>query len=164
MYARFDSAEIRECIVGLKKYNLEDFKIEIIPTSEVSPNKIKELEAKLISVEDVKTKFEEIKKGNAEKDLETQTLRTKLDSFLADTIPFAMLSKEAKTLFPDLQKVTIANKAQSTDFKSDINIPIVIVKWSSKKYQSTMIRDEKKLSEWMQMRVGLDTLELVRTR
>ena len=104
MYARIDSTEIRECVEGLKKHRLENFKIEIIPTSEINPSKIRELEAKLISVEDVKNQFEEIKSGSKEKDLETQNLRMQLDSIMADTLPFAMLSKEAKTLFPDLQK------------------------------------------------------------
>jgi len=163
MYARMDSTEIQECEAGLIKHKLEDFNIEIIPTSEVNPSKIKELEAKLISVEAVKNKFDEIKKGAVKKDLETQNLKTQIDSFRRDTIPFVALSREAKTIFPDLEKLTIA-KGQTTDFKSKVKVPMVLVKWNAKKYESAMNRDEEKLTEWMQLRAGLDTLDLIRMR
>jgi uncharacterized hydrophobic protein (TIGR00271 family) len=158
-----DSSEFLTFEEGLKKHKLGNFKIEIIPTSEINPNKIKELEAKLTSVENVESKFEEIKRGSQEKEKESNDLKMQLDSIIGDTFPFITLSTEAKILFPDLRKVSIA-KAQSTDFQLDINIPIVLVQWPPNKYQSAMARDEKKLTNWMQMRAGLDTLELVRMR
>ncbi len=54
------------------------------------------------------------KKGRQEEDIKTQKLQSKLNSILAHTIPFVTLSKESKTLFPDLEKVTLA-KAQSCE-------------------------------------------------
>ena len=164
MYMPIDSSEFNTYKEGLIKHNLKKFNIDILTTSEIDPGKISKLEAEVSNVKDKAQQLEEIKKIRTIEEQRVLNLESKMDSISADTIHFHTVSTEAKTLFPDLEKVILANKAQSTDFKKGLKIPIMAVKWKRGKYQSAMSRDEKKLGEWMKMRVGMDTLDVIRLR
>ncbi len=164
MYMPIDSSEFTKYEEGLEKFNLSDFKIDILTTSDIDPGKISKLEAEVSDVKDKARQLEEIKKIRSEEEKRILTLRSQLDSIIADTFPYNIVSTEAKVLFPDLEKVIIADKSHTTDFKTDVDIPLVVVKWRRGKYQSAMARDESKLTDWMKMRVGIDTLDLVRIK
>ncbi len=147
---------------GLEAYNLGNTVIEIISTSEIDVGKFKQLQTQIQDFEGVYKQLEATKEAQSMEDSKVVILNHKLDSLRRDTIPFQDIIKEAKVLFPQLERLAFT-KGQVTDFKvTEKDLPILLVRWERAYARKNPKRDEAKLSEFVKIRAKLDTIDLVR--
>ena len=95
------------------------------------------------------------------KDQEISRLVYQLDSLKIDTVIFKSARKELKVLYPLLNDIQYARMQTIQNDSSSVIIPTFLVKWNAKKSKSTRLRDEERMTQFLLLREGLDTLQIV---
>ncbi len=93
------------------------------------------------------------------KDREISRLHHQLDSLRADTVIFRAAAKELRVLFPELEEIRYA-KMQTAG--QTYVMPTFLLKWSDRKKQKDRQNDERRIEDFLRIREGLDTLQIVR--
>jgi uncharacterized hydrophobic protein (TIGR00271 family) len=79
-----------------------------------------------------------------------------------DSIPFKNLYKEIRIQYPKVERLAFARTVEmGQDGKVD-SIPTFLVRWDSKMVSQDRIRQETVMKAWLQTRLELDTLRVVR--
>jgi uncharacterized hydrophobic protein (TIGR00271 family) len=79
-----------------------------------------------------------------------------------DSIPFKNLYKEIRIQYPEVERLAFARTVEmGQDGKVD-SIPTFLVRWDSKMVSQDRIRQETVMKAWLQTRLELDTLRVVR--
>lgn len=73
-------------------------------------------------------------------------------------IPFTQISQEVKKLFPNIKQIGFSQMIE-TNFKKVDTIPTFIIQWQKK--LSGKQKENKKLRNWLKIRLKLDTLKLI---
>ncbi len=126
---------------------------------------------------DSRRQLEELKasKSNKDKLIEQSVVKQKgyeqeiaglvyqIDSLQSDTMLFRKMSEEVKILFPDLEYISLANKAIHANLNEQINasIPVLYLKWKEVRgnaAKKAQLEDENTLIHFVRQRVELDTL------
>ena len=92
-----------------------------------------------------------------DKDARIQLLENELLRYRSAGIPFQAISREAKINYTNLEQLSYSNNIV-TDFTSMDTIPTFNVKWDNSLSRNARQREMKKLREWLQVRLSLDTL------
>lgn len=88
-------------------------------------------------------------------------VRIQSDSMQHDSVRFQTIAKEAKIFLKDLKSMQYA-KMQSTDFESfSTDIPTLLVRWESKKTNSSKKESEQMLYDFVKQKAELDTLQII---
>lgn len=96
------------------------------------------------------------------RETEVEKLQKQIDSLNTDLKIFNEVSKEVKSLFPDLEEIGFS-QIQKTDFDTTINhIPTFLLKWNKKKTLRQQKVDSKRLEDFIKIRANLDTVLLVK--
>jgi len=74
-------------------------------------------------------------------------------------IPFADISSEARTNYENLASLSYAPTI-TTDFSKTDTIPVFEVKWKSNAKRADTVRDAKKLSDWLKLRLKNNKIQL----
>jgi len=80
-----------------------------------------------------------------------------------DSIPFSSLKEELKIQYEDLKmfaysKAIVANVgANSVD-----TVPTLLVRWTEGVQEEILIKKEEKISKWLSVRLGLDSVNVIR--
>ena len=145
----------------LKKFNLENTTLDIIPTSEVDLEKVKQLETQLTGFEQIASQLTVTREEKLVRDQKIDSLTNYLRDIMADTIPFAQISGELKALFPDLESCAFA-QMQYSDFDSyERERPVLYLKWPDKKRTRDRKEDEVKIRDFVRQRTPLDTIYIL---
>lgn len=152
---------IKEYQEGLLKYGIEDTKIQLIPTSEISLEKFEQLNAKVTNVDLAFSKqLDQALQAKSEKDILIEDLKLQLDSLQRDSLPYFQLCMQAKTVFTDLQKIDIATN-QTTNTGGP-KMPVVLVNWQKGKSRLSKKESEAKLYNFIKVSTKVDTLQIIR--
>ncbi|MFK8101433.1 MAG: DUF389 domain-containing protein [Saprospiraceae bacterium] len=146
---------------GLVKYGIEDTKIQLIPTSEISLEKFEQLKAKVTNVDlEFSKQLDQALQAKSEKDILIERLKLRLDSLQRDSLPYFQLCMQAKTVFTDLQKIDIATN--QTINAGGQKTPIVLVNWQKGKSIRSKRESEAKLYNFIKVSTKVDTLQIIR--
>ena len=77
----------------------------------------------------------------------------------AKEVPFKEISQEAKTIYENMESLGFAY-AIKTDFEKIDTVPVFEVKWRKGLMLSQSSEDQKKLHNWLKVRLKDTTLQL----
>ena len=95
-----------------------------------------------------------------DKDARIRLLEEELVKYRNSGIPFATISKEAKINYSNIEEMSYASTLV-TNFSKIDTIPTFNVKWNSQINRNTRNSEMAKLEQWLQVRLGLDTLRVI---
>ena len=141
-----------------------DKKIKIKPfqNNEIPFDDIKKLEDQITGVQgDLAKKLSNTAQLQDEKEKRIEGLLATIDS-IKTTVPFKQICREAKTVFPQLEEIGFGkSEVNNLENGGSKDIPLLLIKWSKKKYKKTILPDEQKLQNFIQLRAKLDTVQIV---
>lgn len=94
-----------------------------------------------------------------DKDARIRLLEEELVKYRSSGIPFATISREAKINYSNIEEMSYANNLV-TNFSKIDTIPTFNVRWNSNLSRNTRNAEMKKLQQWLQVRLALDTLRV----
>ena len=94
-----------------------------------------------------------------DKDARIRLLEEELTKYRGAGIPFERLSREARINYKGLEELSYANSI-TTNFKRIDTITTFSVKWDKSLSAANQEVERKKLYEWLQVRLSLDTLQV----
>lgn len=94
-----------------------------------------------------------------EKDIRIRELESQLRRYYDEQVMFDRVVKEIEINYSDLRQVSFAREFRS-NFKKIDTVNILSVKWKVKVKRRDQNRQEKKLKEWMELRLKLNNLEI----
>jgi len=146
---------------GLKKLDIENTKIEIIPTSEIKLSNLKSLESKITGVEKLATQLEVARIENEEKDQMVAFLKTEVADRTMDSTSFIKLCDELKILYPEINKVSFSF-AQAYDYEAySDKYPIILIDWNKAVRSTTRDRNTQKIKDWIMLRDGYEEVKII---
>jgi len=135
--------------------------IDIIKTSEVDLAKYNKLETRLDGFKKIADQLEVAKESQSNDQLKIIELQTRLDSIHADTLPFQKIYTELQAAFPSINQVAFA-EARESNFNKMADMPILLLNWKKKTPLSAQRKEEPRILDFVKVRIGLDTLKLVK--
>ena len=145
--------------LGLKTVGLENTKIEIISTSEITMDNILSLDKKINGMEEMASKLNVVQKEKKETDAAINQLKKELQSFRMDSTNFIQISNELKALNENIVNITYA-KAQTDNFKEYQSDQLLfIIDWNEK--LKTNKEDELMMARFLKQRLNADSLRLI---
>jgi len=146
---------------GLLEKNLNDFDIDIIPTSEIDLDRMHLLESKVSGVEKIASQLEEAKKTEGIHSSEITKLRQELASLQMDSLKFTQMCEELKVIFPKLDEISLSY-AQSYNYsKYTEKTPLIVLEWKSNADARTRKSAAVKIKDLLKLREGFETLEII---
>ncbi len=143
----------------MAEYNLVNTVLNIHQPKDMSGDVAGRLsnEVRVGIVEDLYRKNEEL---IALKDQQIVQLRTRLESYKKDSIPFEKIYKEVGIVYPDIERFSFAQSVVVTNAGLD-TLPTFIIGW--KDGLSVKSRSEKQvmLELWLKQRLDLDTARVI---
>ncbi len=137
---------------GLKKVNLRNTTVEILPTSEIPLDKIKEIEEEITNLYSSKSDLKQL----LEQQQQVLNNMQEIDSIKTDT-NINDVEIELKTLFPELESAIIAQKEYQSVDSTNQDMHLVILKWNKKSKRS----DDQKIQDFLKLRVNVDSILIV---
>ncbi len=154
-------AKIEEWKIDVKQYpNLEDVVLEVHQGSDQSSEMAARLSTEVRAgiLEDLYVRNQQVVE---DKDARIRLLEEELIKYRSSGIPFEKISKEAKINYSNLEELSFASSLV-TNFSRIDTIPTFNVRWSSNLNRAARQNEMKKLGEWLQVRLALDTLAINR--
>lgn len=142
---------------GLELENITNTTIEIIPTSEINLDKVRNLENQLLEVgEQINSKIVRLENERRQKDEIITNLKERTNFLKQDSVMFDRISRDLKIFFPDIQSVRLA-VSQYSDFKDlDDKVPLAVVDWSRPSEAEL-----EKCRQFIMKSYNLDTLVMI---
>jgi len=152
----------KNLVAKLPNYKLEDVRLKIIQnrdnTSDIAGQLGEKIKAGIL--EDLYVKNAEQLQN---KDQQIRFLEDQLVEYKKDSIPFSSLKEELQIQYEDLKmfaysKAIVANVgANSVD-----TVPTLLVRWTEGVQEEILIKKEEKISKWLSVRLGLDSVNVIR--
>ena len=139
----------------LPKYGLKNVKLQFVQSQ--APLKQEEIlkESTIEALSAIQPSLD-----NMQAQIDTMSIL--LAKAQADTISFAALKQEIKTLFPDLEEFVFAQQAVRADFQAKQDtMPILLTKWNRRVPSRTRSQHQQKLGSWLQQRMKLDSVQVL---
>ncbi|MCB9234227.1 MAG: DUF389 domain-containing protein [Bacteroidia bacterium] len=145
--------EIDTLAAHLSDHNFKNTSLKVVQTK-FDPTKLNEYDSEMEQVR-------QIVELNNEQDERQQIVIDSLLKLLGparDTVPFADLKKEIKSLYPELRKFSLTKMA-STDFQNkDETHLTAVLKWDKSVKDKARREKEKTMREFLVHRLGVDTM------
>jgi len=144
---------------GLKRIGLENTKIEIIPTSEITMEQLLRLDDKISGIRDLTNQMDIIQNQKTEDEKLIDKLKLELQSYQIDSTSFKQLCDEIRLLEPDIAEVTFA-RGQTSDFSAlGMKKTIIAVTWLNEAEEQE--ERQTKLHEFLKIRMNNDSLRVI---
>ncbi|OEK07912.1 hypothetical protein A8C32_15660 [Flavivirga aquatica] len=154
-----DKATRTDLINELKGYeNIKDFELTINANESRSTD---ELSKSLNRAFDDLDKKDNIISGLQK---EIENLKEEINSIQKGkgNVNFPSLAKDAKIRFKGLESFSYATMLESKDFIKIDTINVVTIRWNGKEKNSSLVTNEKKLSDWLKQELKLKTILIKR--
>ncbi|NRB63078.1 MAG: DUF389 domain-containing protein [Saprospiraceae bacterium] len=147
----------------LNQYSqLTEMKLNFLQNDELEMETVKALQSQMDNLGQIARKLEITNTIRSEQAEEILRLQQQNDSLQMAFVPFENIIQETKVVFPDLMKLGFG-RVKQTDFSDNDNeLPVFLVRWKKGKRSWEIARDEPRLNEYLKVRSGLDTLQLIR--
>ena len=154
---KINEAKIPDYEFALDSLGVKNMEVEIIPTSEIPLDKIKQLESGLDEVgTQLNSQIEQLK----EERIATQRLIDAIDRdpslLLSDSTNFKNAVDKIRIFLPEIEEVGIADVKYGDNEGVSSHLPTALVKWSRPK-----TGEKEKLEDYIKTYFQLDTLKLV---
>ncbi len=110
-------------------------------------------------LEDIYKNQEKIISG---KNAKIEFLENRLIALSRDTLPLKSLKKELAIQYPRIEKFSFAKSIELNEALEYDTIPTILIKWKRGTYRNHIYKKSKSLNDWLQIRLNLDTLRIVR--
>ena len=142
---------------------LQDWRVTILPTSEVNLARVAQLETQIGNNGKMVAHMDSLQNIKTEQELNIQKLKNELRSTMLDSTFFKEVCLQTKVKFPDLSEIAIGI-LPNQDFgtNSTLNKDIVIVRWSEEVNPKSIEIEEAKLKLYLEGRLNKDTIILFR--
>jgi len=110
-------------------------------------------------LEDIYKKQEGIIQG---KNSQIDFLETQLVKIKKDTLPLQKIKKELAIQYPKIEQFAFAKTIQINNSNKYDTIPTLLIHWKKGTYRNHIRNKSKVLEEWMKIRLGLDTLRVIK--
>lgn len=97
----------------------------------------------------------------ADKDARIRLLEEELLKYRAAGIPFQTISREAKINYRNIEEMSYSNRIV-TNFSRTDTIPTFTVRWNPSVSNAVRESETRKLQEWLEVRLSVDTLAVQR--
>ena len=95
-------------------------------------------------------------------------LEAALAEFSGGEVPVGQIAREVAVQYPRLEGLSFGTHVQARrnvsdpaqDFALD-TVPLIVVTWEPGRSSAQRVRDQQLLSEWLRVRLQLDTLEVI---
>jgi uncharacterized hydrophobic protein (TIGR00271 family) len=145
----------------LPDYGIENTRLSLIQNTNLGLEQLNLMQLELNNLGQIADKLENVNEAKSQQEIELERLKARLDSIASDTIPFARVCREAKIVFPKLEKVSYA-RTQQNDFNGHISeVPVFLIKWAADKTRYERTLDEQKLYNLLKVSTELDTLQMI---
>jgi uncharacterized hydrophobic protein (TIGR00271 family) len=146
----------------LEDSGVKNTRLSIIQESDLDLDKVRSMDSKLKDLNAVVSQLETSEQEKKMQTLLIEGLARKVDSLQYGQVPFEQIGNEAKSLYPDLERIGFGN-IQQTNFAEDTRTyPAWLIKWKSGKRSYEITRDEGRLKDYLKVRTKLDTVILIR--
>ncbi|HKK76018.1 MAG TPA: TIGR00341 family protein [Saprospiraceae bacterium] len=146
----------------LKEEGLKNTNLRIIQESDLDLEKVRNMDNKLANLGSVVNQLEIAQNEKSAQQLLIEGLVQKVDSLQYRSVPFEKIGQEAKTVFPDIVELSFG-RMQRSDFNNQVQqVPVWLIDWDRRKSTNAVLRDEKKLKDFLKVRAQLDTVILIR--
>lgn len=142
---------------GLQNLNLKNTSIEIIPTSEINLENIRQLESELTGLGNrMNDQIVKLESEKEERERLLQEIQERNNIVKLDSTMFSDVLKEVKIFLPEIRSLRLGYSLYSDFHNGQEELPIVIAGWEDPK-------DEKKeqLRKYLKTAYKLDTLVLL---
>ena len=143
----------------LEEIGLKNVSIEIIPTTEINLQKIKQLETQLSNVDDkITTQINELIEEGEAKARVLKEVTDRRNFYNQDSLNFNEVCRELKIFFPAIKEIGIAI-SQVSDFETtNEDVPTAFVKWAKPKSS-----DKIKLKEYLLSSYNIEEIKILYT-
>ncbi len=142
---RFD-ADL-EVLLG-KPVHMTTYQSEEIPIDDI--NKLEQ------QVSDFFKSYENLQ---AQKNAQINVLNNEIDSL--KSLKLRDVYQEVEKLFPSIEEIGISRKMSKSDFKTTVEMPIVLVKWKPKTSPIQRHEEAQLLTDYILLRINIDTLQII---
>jgi len=156
-----------EIISKLPKYELKNTQVIFYQNKDAS-SEIESMAGKVSKelrigiIEDLYTKNEELLKN---KDHQIKFLEDKLIIYQKDSLPLNLIRKELNIQYEHLERFGLSKSIEFNKSGQSDTIPTCLVKWdkylSSSRRKTLRLAEERKLAEWLKVRLQLDTMRVL---
>jgi len=141
---------------------LENIQLNFLQSDQLELETVRAMQTQMDNLGQIARKLEINNNIRSQQEMLIDMLQQKVDSLQLGFVPFPEVTREAKAVFPDLERIGFG-RLQETDFESAASeVPVFLIKWASGKRSWEISRDEERLREYLKVRSGLDTLGVVR--
>ncbi len=145
----------------LPDYGLPDVSLSVIQNSNIGLEQLNRMQLQLQNLGTIAQRLEDVNVAKSEKEEQIERLTARLDSIAGDTIPYFKVFREAKIVFPKLDKIAFA-KTKEMDFSGPVSeVPTFLIQWNRSKTRYERNLDEQKLYNLLKVSAELDTLQLI---
>ncbi len=127
---------------GLKKYELENVAVELIPTSDIKLDRLDQIESKLDGVAQIKDQLQVAKEEQKQKEQMISMMEAQIEAKSLDSLLCSEITKEASLLFPEIEHIYLGNLTAlplSDTLSSETMHILLNVRRSLKKSEKTAI-------------------------
>lgn len=142
----------------LREKGLDSVRINLIQGTATNLEQISRMQLQLTDMNQLVNKLQESEIVQMEQERAIGALNRRVEAIRQDSSLFVDLSKEVKTLFPNIDEMRFA-RMQKTSFQdTTLQMPTYLVHWKSSRLQRA---EQQKLYDFLKVRTKLDTLELI---
>lgn len=142
----------------LQNQGLDSMRVSLIQGTAMNLEQINRMQLQLSNMGQLVNKLGESEVVQMEQDQAISELNKRVEILHRDSSLFVDLSKEVKTLFPNVDEMRFA-RMQKTSFQdTTLQMPTYLVHWKSSRLQRA---ERQKLYDFLKVRAKLDTLELI---
>lgn len=139
---------------GLNKYGMRNTTVKILPTSEIKLSKITEMESNLVALSN---STEDINKLREKMDLHSELLLSlKGQDSVSILKDFSSVNSEIKTLFPDIDQITIGQSSYQHIDSSQKELLLVVTEWAKNSTQKNL--EDQRIQDFLKLRLNADSI------
>jgi len=146
---------------GLKKHGLEDLQLSLFQNPQVGLDQLAQMEREIVNLEQMATNLEAVESARDIQERQIREMKIQLEKPKQDSLAFVRYSDELKILFPNIDRMGFARSIERDRENHPIILPTFLVHWDRGIGNYTRRREEEKLREYLKLRIGLDTLQIV---
>lgn len=144
---------------GLDRIGLENTKLEIIPTTQITMDDLQDVQNRISGIADLTSQLNVVKSQKSEDEKIIERLEAELANYKIDTVSFKQICDELKVLQPDISEVSFA-RGQTSDYTSyGKEKSIVVIAWD----KTTRDQEDREayLHDFLKLRMKNDSLKII---
>lgn len=150
-------ATINDCDTELERILNKTIQINTYQSEEIPFADIEKIKAQLGGIRGEFAKLSAFEQKHQSRLDTIKQLNIIIDS-LKSSVDLSSIYKEVKTIYPLIEEIGLNKQMQKTNFTTETNRPVLLIKWSAKKSSKQKKQDQERLKNFIEMRTKLDSV------